>query len=195
MCDVMTRDEIYDHLAQVYLGKRNRVETKKKKQFNAWLVINIVIAGIILASTCYGLSAFLARRGESLHSSVIFALNNGPIRVLYNLNEPYPSVKTFALSVPDVNLKKYNKLNFAIRGFSEGYPGVVKIVIKNKKNETAAYFVKDVKGQWQKFSIPFEQFKQITDWTNLSEISFVFESWNVDKKKGTVLIDDVCFSS
>lgn len=86
-------------------------------------------------------------------------------------------------------------MNFSIRGFAEGYPGVVKIVVKNGKNETASYFVKDVQLHWQRFSIPFEEFKQITDWTNLSEISFVFESWNVDKKKGIVLIDDVCFSS
>ena len=191
----MTRDEIYDHLAQVYLGKRNKAEIKKRKQFNAWLVINIGIAVIILASTFYGLSAFLVRRGESLQSSVIFALNNGPIKIPYNLNDPYPSVKAFSLSVPDVNLTKYSKLNFTIRGLSEGYPGVVKIVIKNERNEIASYFVQDVKMQWQHFSIPFEEFKQITDWTNLSEISFVFEAWNVDRKKGIVLIDDVCFSS
>ena len=31
----MTRDEIYDHLAQVYLGKRGKVEEKKKQQFNS----------------------------------------------------------------------------------------------------------------------------------------------------------------
>ena len=191
----MTRDEIYDHLAQVYLGKRNKVEVKKKKQLNAWLMINIVLAAIILASTFYGLSAFLARRGDSLQSSVIFALNNGPIRIPYNLNEPYPSVKKFSLSVPDVNVKKYNKLNFAIRGFSEGYPGVVKIVVKNARNETSSYFVKDVELKWEHFSIPFSQFKEITDWSSLTDISFVFEAWNVDSKKGIVLIDDVCFSS
>lgn len=191
----MTRDEIYDHLAQVYLGKRNKVEVKKKKEFNVWLVINMVIAGIILASTFYGLSAFLARRADSLQSSIVFALNNGPIRILYNLNEPYPSVKIFSLAVPAVNLKKYNKLNFSIRGFSEGYPGIVKIVVKNERNEVASYFVQEVRLQWQDFSVPFEEFKEITDWTKVSEISFVFEAWNVEKKKGIVLIDNVCFAS
>ncbi|OGX25863.1 MAG: hypothetical protein A2787_06415 [Omnitrophica WOR_2 bacterium RIFCSPHIGHO2_01_FULL_48_9] len=191
----MTRDEIYDHLAQVYLGKRNKAETKKKQQFNAWLVINIVIAFIILASTFYGLSAFLTRRTESLHRSVIFALNNGPIRVAYNLNEPYPSVKSFALSIPEVSLAKYNAFNFSIRGLDEGYPGVVKIVVRNDKNETSSYFVHGVKLQWQRLSIPFSEFKKITDWTRVTDVEFVFEAWNVEKKKGIVLIDDVCFSS
>ena len=37
----MTRDEIYDHLAQVYLGKRKEAEPRKKKHFHAWLAINV----------------------------------------------------------------------------------------------------------------------------------------------------------
>lgn len=191
----MTRDEIYDHLAQVYLGKRNKIETQKKKQLNAWLVINIVIAFIILASTFYGLSAFLTRRSEFLQRSVIFSLNNSPIRITYDLNEPYPPIKSFSLSMPEIPLTKYNALNFSIRGLEEGYPGVVKIVITNDKNETAAYFIKDVKLQWQHRTIPFSEFKQITDWTHIADVNFVFESWNVEKKKGIVLIDGVCFSS
>ena len=95
----MTRDEIYDHLAQVYLGKRDKAEEKKKKQFNAWLVINIVITAVILASAFYGFTAFFAKRGDYSRSGVIFALTNGPIRIIYNLNEPFPQVKTFALSI------------------------------------------------------------------------------------------------
>ena len=126
---------------------------------------------------------------------MIFALNNGPIRVAYNLNEPYPSVKSFALSIPEVSLAKYNAFNFSIRGLDEGYPGVVKIVVRNDKNVTSSYFVHGVKLQWQRLSIPFSEFKKITDWTRVTDVEFVFEAWNVEKKKGIVLIDDVCFSS
>jgi len=191
----MTRDEIYDHLAQVYLGKRSKAETKIKKQFSAWLVINIGIAGIILASTFYGLSAFLAGKRDALQSSVIYALNNGPIRIRYNLEAPYPPVKAFSLSIPEIDAAKYDRLNFAIRGFSEGRPGIVKVVIRNQKNETASYFVQGVELEWQKFSIPLKDFTQITDWSTLKDVTFVFESWNVVNTKGVVLIDDVSFSS
>ena len=72
---------------------------------------------------------------------------------------------------------------------------MVKVIFKNRKNESAAYYVQGVGLKWQEFYIPLNEFQQITDWTNLSEISFVLESWNVDKKKGIVLIDDVRFSS
>ena len=190
----MTRDEIYDHLAQVYLGKRDRVEEKKKRQWNAWLVINIVITVIILASAFYGLTAFLTRRGESSKNSVLFALNNSPIRVSYNLNSPFPQVKSFSLTIPQLNASQYDKLSFSIRGLEEGFPGVVKVILKNQKNEVASFYIKDVRLKWQELNIPFDEFTQITDWTNLTEVSFVLEAWNAEKKKGVILIDNICFS-
>jgi len=97
--------------------------------------------------------------------------------------------------VPAVDAAKYGKIQFSIRGKEEGVPGIVKVVVKNRINEEASYYVQGVGLQWQEFEIPLEEFKQITDWSNLTNISFVLESWNVDNKKGLILIDDVCFSS
>ncbi len=192
----MTRDEIYDHLAQVYLGKRDKVEERKKKPpFNAWLVINILITAVILTSAFYGFTAFLTQRSDPARKSVIFALTNGPVRITYDLNEPYPQIKSFSLSIPEVNASKYKNLSFSIRGLEEGYPGVVKIVVRNQKNETASIFVKDVRLKWQNMVVPFDEFTQITDWNDITEVSFVLEAWNAEKKKGIVLLENVCFSS
>ena len=111
----MRRDDIYDHLAQVYLGKRTITDVKRKKQFNAWLVINILITGIIFTSAFYGLTAFLAQR-QLTENKIIFALNNSPIRIKYDLTDPYPRIKNFSIKVPDVNASRYALLNFSIRG-------------------------------------------------------------------------------
>ena len=191
----MTRDEIYDHLAQVYLGKRSKKEEKKKNHFNVWLLINISITFVIFTSLFYGLSAFLTKRNLSLHNSVIFSLTNSPIRIVYNLDYPFPPVKTFSLTIPSLNTERYQKLNFSIRGLEEGYPGVVKITIKNSKNEIASFFVRNVGLDWQEVSIPLEKFEQISDWSTLTDISFVLESWNAEKKKGIILIENVAFAS
>ena len=75
----MTRDDIYDHLAQVYLGKRSKADIKKERQFNAWLVINIFITFIIFASAFYGLTAFLTQRNSSLQSRIIFFFRLEPM--------------------------------------------------------------------------------------------------------------------
>jgi hypothetical protein len=191
----MTRDDIYDHLAQVYLGKRSHHEEQKKKQFNAWLLINIVITIIIFASSIYGLTAFLARHDNLLQDKIIYALNKGPIRINYNLNYPYPPVKSFALSVPRIQAGKFKNLQFSIRGLEEGYPGIMRVEIRNNKNEIASVIVDQVDLHWKKVSVPFEDFKGISDWTKVDEVSFILESWNAKKQKGIILIDDICFSS
>jgi len=191
----MKRDEIYDHLAQVYLGKRTKTDIKKKRQFNAWLVINIFITVIIFTSAFYGLTAFLTHQNSLLQSRIIFSLHNGPVRIEYDLTDSFSPVKTFAVKVPSVDASRYEKIQFSIRGKEEGIPGVVRVVVKNRLNEEASYYVQGVGFNWQEFSIPLDEFKQITDWSNLTDISFVLESWNIDDKKGIVLIDNLCFSS
>ncbi len=192
----MTRDEIYDHLAKVYLGKRESVSGKKRKPKSvnrSWLIINVVITATITISTVYGFTAFLARRAD-LKSQVFYALNNNPIRVSYDLNDPYPSTKTFSLTIPNKDVSKYKALNISLRGLDGAYPGIVKVIVGNQKNEKAVYYVQNVGEKWQNTSIPFEKLN-LTDWTTVTDVSFVLEAWNVDFRKGTLLIDEVSFSN
>jgi len=190
----MTRDEIYDHLAQVYLGKRKRNDEKKKQQFNAWLVINIIITLVIFSSAFYGLTAFFSQKTTSLQSKIIFSLHHGRIFLSYDFKDDLPPVQSFALSVPEVDVSRYSNLKFSIRAREEGSPGTIKVVINNRLNETAAYYVQGIGLDWREYSIPLDEFRQITDWETLKDVSFVLESWNVDKKKGILLIDDVQFT-
>lgn len=190
----MTRDEIYDHLAQVYLGKRKEADSKKKNHLNAWLIINIVITVVIFMSAFYGLTAFFTDH-EAFRSNVIFSLHEGLVKVDYDFNQEFQPVKRFSLVIPAMDASKYRNVQFSIRSKDEGTPGVVKVILTNDKNETAAYYVQGVEYAWQKYSIPLEEFKQITDWSNLKTISFVLEAWNVEAKKGMILIDNICFSS
>jgi len=191
----MNRDEIYDHLAKVYLGKKNSVqETKKKKINSAWLAMNIVITLLILASSFYGFTAFLNRQQLDLKNRVVYSLNNNPIRIVYDLEYPYPPVKSFSLTIPTKDVSKFSKLNISVRGMDAGYPGVVKIILTNQKNEKATYFLQDIGVDWQHVSIPLEKFR-MTDFTTVTDLSFVLESWNVQSKKGTMLVDDISFSN
>lgn len=191
----MTRDEIYDHLAQVYLGKRKKADEEKKKQFNAWLLINIFITIIIFTSAYYGLTAFLAQRKTTLQNSIIFSLTNGPVRLEYDFRDDAHPIEALILSVPSMDAAKFKKINFSLRARDNSSPGMVKIILKNKRNETAFYYVQGVNAAWQKYSVPLKDFQQISDWSNLTDVSFVLESWNVSEKSGVILIDEVCFSS
>lgn len=193
----MTKEEIYEHLAQVYLGKKS--QDKKvfaKNTFFSRVPKEAKVLATVLAIgvAFYTLTAFLSRRDESLKTNILFALNNSPIRVTYNLNEPFPQVKDFSIAISKDDIAKYKSLNFSIRGLEEGYPGIVKVVLKTKKNELAFQYVDGVNLKWNHHSIALKDFSGITDWSTLSEVAFVLEAWNVTKKKGIILIDDICFS-
>ncbi len=190
----MNREEIYDHLAQVYLGQHKRDDERKNKQFNAWLLINIVITVVIFASVFYGLTAFLTQHASTLKSNIVYALHNGQVRLEYNFYEDFSPVKSFSLSIPEINASGYLNLAFLLRGRNDGTPGIVKVVIRNKRNEIASAYIRDVDFEWKKYALPLNDFKEITDWTCLTEVSFVLESWNVADKRGAVLIEDVNFS-
>ena len=190
----MTHDEIYDHLANVYLGKRENVEVKKKKSSSAWLAINIVITVLILTSVVYGLTAFLTRHDDILKSRVMYSLNNSPIRLTYNVGDGYPQAKNLSISLPQVDAAKYKRLNLTVKASGGGNPGMVKIVLTNARNEQAAYYLQGIKTKWQDYSIGFEQLN-LTDWSTIRDVSFVVEAWNSQRADGTVFIDNISFSN
>ena len=190
----MNRDEIYDHLAQVYLGKREHVEIQKPKpRPSAWLVINVVITAFILTSVVYGLTAFLTQRKEAFKSRVVYALNNSPIRLTYVVGGDYPQVKSLTIAVPEVDVGKYRRLNLSLRSMS-GNPGVLKVVLKNSRDEQASYYLQGLRPRWQDYSIAFDEMN-LTDLKSLKDISFVVEAWNAKDPSGAVLIDNISFSN
>lgn len=192
----MNRDDIYDHLARVYLGKRKEVSIKQKKQFNVWLLINVLITALIFASSFYGLTAFLTHRQAFLKSTIIFTLNNGPMRIEYNFHSDFTPVKSLVLGVPPMDVSRYSQIHFSIRAREEGSPGVIKVILRNKRNEIGYRYIQGIDLKWKEYSIPLEEFvNNISDWNSLVDVSFVLESWNVLKDKGAVLIDNVHFST
>ena len=122
----MTRDEIYDHLAQVYLGKRKKAEKKNKLEFNAWLLINILITAIIFSSAFYGLTAFLKHRSDFLESKIVYSLHAGRISLPYDFRKDVSPVKTLELAVPEIDASQYGSLQFSLRAKEEGIPAFLR---------------------------------------------------------------------
>ncbi|NLE64898.1 MAG: hypothetical protein GX606_03160 [Elusimicrobia bacterium] len=192
----MTRDEIYDHLAKVYLGKRGAVEEKRppRRRFSAWLVINIVITAFILASVFWGLTAFFTRHDDLLKSRIIYTLTNSPLRLTYNVGKGLPQVKELKIGVPSPDVSRYQRINLSVRSFKGANPGRIKVILTNAKAERAAYYLDDIKARWQEYSIRFDELN-LTDWKTLKDIAFVVEAWNADRTSGSVLIDNISFAN
>ncbi|MBF0483270.1 MAG: hypothetical protein HQL25_01050 [Candidatus Omnitrophica bacterium] len=190
----MDKDEIYDHLAQVYLGKKRKSyqnNRRQKREFGAWLLINILITVLIFSGVFYGLTAFLTNR--DLKSNIVYFLHNGSIRMAYDFTNPQVPSQIFTLNVKGVDAEKFGNLKFSIRA-KDGKPGIVKVVVRNARGEEAYYYVQSVGTKWKEENIPLNQFRTISDWSTLRNVSFVLEAWNIDDKKGSILIDNLCFS-
>ncbi len=190
----MTKDEIYEHLAKVYLGKKKKKKKATGLRFYALLFINLIaVLGI-------GTLFFLGLKGQGLkdrhsRSAINFALNQYPLRLQYNFETPFPQIENFSLPLPQIDARPYTLLEFSMRAGRDGIPSILRITLENKKKEISSYFIKRISNKWQKIIMPLANFKEITDWSNITKIHFVFEAWNTGTKKGSVLIDDVCFSN
>lgn len=191
----MTRDEIYEHLAKVYIGKKESLNAQKPKPKanKAWWVMNGVITIVLVMSVVYGFTAFFSSK-KDVRAQIIYALNSNPVKIKYNLNAPFASTKKFVLNVPQKDVSKFHQINFKVRGHNGGYPGVIKLQVSNSKNEKATYYVKNVDAAWQEVVVPFDKLN-ITDWSAVTEVAFILEAWNVDYRQGVLLIDDISFSN
>ena len=196
----MKDKEIYERIADTYLGKnnnkKNNSQRKKKKWFISLTVINILILFTVFFLYKFVLSNPRGKEGDNKTSASIYILSQRyPLKLSYNLTPPYLGIKDFTFSLPLVDASKLSSLKLRVRGDDNfGFTAVLKVEVRNQRNEKDSYYLKGISGRWQDFSIPLAEFKNITDWSNIGELSFVFEDWNVSEKRGVLYIDNIRFS-
>ncbi|MEK6715507.1 MAG: hypothetical protein AABY43_05645, partial [Candidatus Omnitrophota bacterium] len=196
----MKNKEIYDRIADTYLGKNNNKKNnqrKKKKWFISLTVINVLILLTVFFLYKFVLSNPRGEggAGDKSSASVYILSQRYPIKLAYDLIPPSLGVKNFTFSLPLVDASKFNALRLRVRGDDRaGFSAVLKVEIKSERNEKDSYYLKGISGRWQDFSIGLSEFKNITDWSNIAELSFIFEDWNVSEKRGVLYIDNIRFS-
>ena len=117
------------------------------------------------------------------------------IRLDYDVESPNPAYNGFWMKLNGQNATNYNTVNFYMKGdATAGFTKRVKIELKDMTNKPSPYIVTGLTDQWQKFSIPFEKFRRVSDWSSLNEFVVVFDDINSNPKKGTVFLDHVTFS-
>lgn len=191
----MTKDEIYEHLAKVYLGKKKKKKKRKNLRFYTLLFINVVTLPIIIG-LIVGAVNFRSSKGRvRTNNSLQLALNYYPLRINYDFQKDRPQVLDFALNLPETDVSKYSSLEFSLRGAKKSYPQRLKITLENKRKEKSSYYLSNLTTHWQKVSIPLSDFKELTDLSNLNKISFILEAWNLNNKTGSFLVEDIGFST
>ena len=192
----MTKEEIYEHLAKVYIGKK-----QKKKKGDSLLIKTLFFVSLLffisaLFFVITGSNFLIKRRSvENKQNLLSLSLGNYPLRLSYNFDKDNPQRQNFSMYLPNLDLRQFDSLVFSIRGLEDRVPRLLKIGLENKRREKSRFYFDDITYKWKKVIIPLDKFKEITDWSQITKISFIFEAWNLDTLEGKVLIDGVSFSS
>ena len=117
------------------------------------------------------------------------------LRLDYDVDSSNPAYNGFWAKLNNLDASGYKQLSFYVKGDSgKGYTSQIKLELKNDK-ERGTYLLRGVTDQWQKATIPLQDFSGITDWSKLTEFVVVFDDINSTQKVGTLYLDDVVFEN
>lgn len=110
------------------------------------------------------------------------------LEVDYDVDSPNPAYNGIWM--------KLNKIDFSSSDFLvlwvKGDTSTFKIEIKNKK-ETGYYYLNNISSAWKEFVIPLSDFRNISDFSDLQELTIVFDDIHASQKEGKIYIDDISF--
>lgn len=183
----MEKKDIYEHLAKIYLDasskKKKKTKTYAKIFKNISIIIVFFVCGFIIALPLN------LKKSKSYHSEVALVLLYDTAKVNFQFD---PAKKeTYSLDLKNLNLSKFKALGFSAKKTNSYDTISLRVEFINAFREKSEVYLKDIPHRWQDYMINLSEFKNISDWTEMTNLSFAIEEWNVRKKKGVVYLDNV----
>ena len=182
----MEKKDIYEHLAKIYLDaslkrkKSNKVHARFKQLF-------FVSIAVIFALSAFLLTPLFTRR--PLESEILLVLCPDPVKLNFNFD---PAKKElFTLNLKGLNLARFKSLGFSTMKTNRQDSVSLRVEFNSTFKEKSEIYIKDIPNKWQDYKINLAEFKNISDWSAMSDLSFIVEEWNTSGKKGIVYIDNV----
>lgn len=185
----MDKKDIYEHLAKIYLD----ASSKKKKKSRNYLQFlrNPLIISVIFV---FGLSlVYFAnfKRQKSFNSEVALVLLPEAAKINFNFDPAKKEI--YSINLNNLNLGKYKALGFTLKKANSQDKISLRVEFISAFREKSEVYLKDIPHQWKDYVLNFSQFKNISEWSDMSGLCFIVEEWNAKEKKGVVYIDNVRF--
>jgi len=183
----MDKKDIYEHLAKIYLDTPSVKKKKSKTQAKDHKNFIIIAAAMVL-----GLTLLVYARlnfHSPLKQQVALILATEPVKLNYNFDPAKKEIFSFNLN--KANLSRFNTLGFSVK--KSNYEDIVSLRVEftNIFKERSEVYIKDIPNKWKYYTIRFSDFANITDWSEMSDVSFIIEEWNTKDRKGLVYLDNV----
>jgi hypothetical protein len=186
----MEKKDIYEHLAKIYLDTPAVSKKKFKEESDDYkLFIFIGIAVVFVFSIFF---LFPISRPKNMNPSTNLVLISEPLRFQYKFDPTKKEVYSFDMK--KLNLTAYKNVNFSIKKSNYNDVMSIRVELNNVLNEKSEIYLKDITNQWKEYKLQFADFKSITQWSEMSGLSFIIEEWNTKQDSGVVFIDNVRFS-
>lgn len=187
----MDKKDIYEHLANIYLDASSN--KKKEKSKAAHGLKNYLVLGLAFT---FSLSFFFMGRFSSGHKPEVntapqIALILYPDILKINFNFDPAKKETCTIALNKLNLSRYKTLGFSVKKDNPADIISLRVEFTNAYNEKAFIYLKDIAHIWTEYIIAFSDFKTISDWTEMKELTFIVEEWNAGEKKDIVYLENV----
>ncbi|HTZ11286.1 MAG TPA: hypothetical protein VMD04_02760 [Candidatus Margulisiibacteriota bacterium] len=184
----MDKKDIYEHLAKIYLDASSQKKKKSKKK-------PIVSKGLFFTGSFVVLSlvavitSSLLLKPKSFIPETALVIADDALKINFSFT-PVKKEVVF-LNLNKLNLADYKALGFSVKKADFNDTLSLRVEFNNIFNEKSEVYCKNISYKWQKFKINLSDFKKISDWSEMSGLSFTVEEWNSRDKKGLVYIDNV----
>lgn len=185
----MDKKDIYEYLAKIYLDSSSATKKKKPVLFHRYknlLLISVPLVLILALSPVFR-RYFSAKKGPE--SEVALLLLSEAAKMNFNFD---PAKKeTYSINLNKLNLVRFKVLAFALKKTNYSDNISVRVELTNAFKEKAEVYLKDIPNRWQEYKIPLSEFRGISDWSEMTDLSFILEEWNTRQKHGIVYIDNI----
>ena len=183
----MDKKDIYEHLAKIYLDASTK-RRKKNKEYSK-IIKSLFFVSIIVI---FGISFLLLNRinrNKYLNSEIALVLC--PYAVKINFHFDPAKKEIYSIDLNKLNLAKFKVLGFSVKKANYQDNISLRVEFTNVFKEKSEVYLKNIAHKWQDYKISLSEFKDISEWSDMLNVSFIVEEWNVKDKRGIVYIDNI----
>jgi hypothetical protein len=183
----MDKKDIYEHLAKIYLD----ASSKKKKKVKGYSKIfkNLFFVSVLFIFTLSSVLFLNFKRGKSFNSEIALVLLSEAAKINFHFD---PARKeTYSLNLNNLDLTRYRQLGFSLKNVTYKNGISMRVEFANNFKEKSEVYFKDIPHNWQDYRVKLSEFKGISDWSGMRNLTFAIEEWNAREKKGVVYIDNI----
>lgn len=194
----MDKKEIYEYLAKIYLdassNKKNKTKPRlmflKKPLFIGGAIFLTAII-LVFSITNRDESKFLKLgKNSAISHELALVLQTDIVKINFNFEPAKEEI--YSISLNKLNLARFKALGFSVRKANYDDNIILKLGFTNAFNENSEIYLNDMPSfKWLHCRINLDAFKNISDWSQMQNLSFIIEKRNTNNKKGIVYIDNV----